>query len=55
MNLKIALFVGFFMMLVSYADGAKDCPPHIKCRCSVFIEHVKTRLRTEGKKVNPKV
>ena len=32
MNFKIALFVGFFMMLVSDANGAIDCPPGIKCR-----------------------
>ena len=46
MNFKISLFVGFFMMLASFADGALECPPGIIHRsCIVFIEHVKTRLR----------
>ena len=31
MNNKVALVVCFFMMLVSDANGAKDCPPGIKC------------------------
>ena len=38
MNFKIALFVGFFMMLVSDANGAIDCPPGIKCRMYICCQ-----------------